>query len=247
MLEIPPGCFTMGSPHTEKQRSADEGPQRLVTLDGFMISQTPITQAQWRAVATWRERPGERWQRPLPPNPSRFQWRQGDRLNEVRLEASESNTDQRPVERVSWWEAMEFCHRLNQRLRQRIGRHYSLPSEAQWEYACRAGTTTAFHFGATLTPQLANYDGSYTYASGPEGIYRKQTTPVGMFPANSWGLHDMHGNVLEWCLDHWHPSYRGAPTDGSAWVEPDAQGSLEVKQNSVPEMVLASPAVPEAP
>jgi formylglycine-generating enzyme required for sulfatase activity len=75
LLEIPPGCFTMGSPHTERQRSADEGPQRLVTLAGFMISQTPITQAQWRAVATWRERPGERWQRPLQPNPSRFQWR----------------------------------------------------------------------------------------------------------------------------------------------------------------------------
>jgi formylglycine-generating enzyme required for sulfatase activity len=139
----------------------------------------------------------------------------------VRLEASESNTDQRPVERVSWWEATEFCHRLNQRLRQRTGRHYSLPSEAQWEYACRAGTTTAFHFGATITPQLANYVGNHPYATGPVGNYRKQTTPVGMFPANSWGLHDMHGNVLEWCLDYWHPSYRGAPTDGSAWLEPD--------------------------
>jgi formylglycine-generating enzyme required for sulfatase activity len=119
------------------------------------------------------------------------------------------------VERVSWLEAMEFCSRLSQR----TGRSYTLPSEAQWEYACRAGTQTPFHLGDTISSELANYDGDYSYADGPKGIYREQTTPVGMFPANAWGLHDMHGNVREWCLDQWHGNYNGAPTDGSAWVD----------------------------
>jgi formylglycine-generating enzyme required for sulfatase activity len=122
------------------------------------------------------------------------------------------------VEQVSWLDAMEFCHRLSQR----TGRHYTLPSEAQWEYACRAGTTTAFAFGATLSAELANYNATETYGDGPKGEYRKQTTPVGLFPANAWGLHDMHGNVLEWCLDHWYSSYEGAPSDGSAWLKPSA-------------------------
>ena len=128
----------------------------------------------------------------------------------------EANTDLRPVERVSWLEAIEFCSRLSQR----TGRHYTLPSEAQWEYACRAGTTKAFHFGETITPDLANYDGTSTYADGSKGEIRKHTTPVGMFPANAWGLQDLHGNVWEWCLDQWHHSYEGAPADGSAWLNP---------------------------
>jgi formylglycine-generating enzyme required for sulfatase activity len=115
---------------------------------------------------------------------------------------------------VSWLDVSEFCNRLSQR----TGRHYTLPSEAQWEYACRAGTSSPFHFGATITSALVNYDGNATYADGPKGVYRRQTTPVGMFPANAWGLYDMHGNVWEWCLDHWHESYEGAPTDGSAWL-----------------------------
>jgi formylglycine-generating enzyme required for sulfatase activity len=116
---------------------------------------------------------------------------------------------------VSWLEAMEFCSRLSQR----TGRSYTLPSEAQWEYACRAGTETQFHFGDTISSDLANYNGKYAYADGPKGFYREQTTPVGMFPANAWGLQDMHGNIWEWCLDESHGNYNGAPTDGSAWVD----------------------------
>jgi formylglycine-generating enzyme required for sulfatase activity len=128
---------------------------------------------------------------------------------------AEANTDNRPVEKVSWLDAMEFCNRLSQR----TGRTYTLPSESQWEYSCRAETVTPFHFGDTISPELANYDGNYAYGNGPTGIYREQTTPVGLFPANVWGLHDMHGNVWEWCLDEWHKCYEGAPSDGRAWVD----------------------------
>ncbi|NET54103.1 MAG: formylglycine-generating enzyme family protein, partial [Merismopedia sp. SIO2A8] len=87
----------------------------------------------------------------------------------------------------------------------------------QWEYACRAGETTPFHYGETITDKLANYYAN-TYASEPAGEYRRETTPVGSFPANGFGLYDMHGNVWEWCLDDWHKNYKGAPTDGSAWI-----------------------------
>jgi len=215
LLWIPPGRFWMGSLETEPERLDSEGPQHLVQLQGFFMGQTPITQAQWREVAGWQERPGERWGRHLKTNPSRFQSNAGRGVNLVRLFETEANTDNRPVEQVSWRDAMEFCNRLSQR----TGRSYTLPSEARWEYACRVGMTTPFHFGDTISSELANYDGRYAYADGPKGIYREQTTPVGMFPANAWGLYDMHGNVWEWCLDEWHGNYNGAPTDGLAWVD----------------------------
>jgi formylglycine-generating enzyme required for sulfatase activity len=139
---------------------------------------------------------------------------------------------------VNWEDAIEFCNRLSQR----TGRHYSLPSEAQWEYACRAGSITPFHFGETLSSELANFDGTEVYAGGLKGDCRRQTTPVGkslasvtsadVFPANDWGLQDMHGNVWEWCLDQWHPSYEGAPVDGSAWVDADAN-QANIKKDAV--------------
>jgi formylglycine-generating enzyme required for sulfatase activity/uncharacterized caspase-like protein len=119
----------------------------------------------------------------------------------------------RPVEQVSWDDAIAFCTQLSQK----TGKTYRLPSEAEWEYACRAGTTTPFHFGDTITPDLANYDGNYTYGDAPKGMYREQTTDVGSFPANAFGLYDMHGNVWEWCADPWHDNYQGAPTDGAVW------------------------------
>jgi formylglycine-generating enzyme required for sulfatase activity len=181
---IPAGSFLMGSPENESSRSRVEGPQHEVTLGSFFMAKTPITQAQWREVAGWQKQ-----ERDLDPDPSDFKGAN------------------RPVEMVSWFDALEFCRRLSQR----TGQCYGLPSEAQWEYACRAGTTTQFHFGATLTPELANYDA-------------KQTTDVGRFPANAWGLHDMHGNVWEWCLDEWHKNYDGAPSDGGAWTEGDSLG-----------------------
>ena len=113
---------------------------------------------------------------------------------------------------ISWNEAQEFCARLAKK----TGKIYRLPSEAEWEYACRAGTTTPFHFGETITTDLANYNGQ-TYASEPNGNCREQTTEVGIFPPNAFGLYDMHGNLWEWCADPWHTNYDGAPSNGSVW------------------------------
>jgi formylglycine-generating enzyme required for sulfatase activity len=123
----------------------------------------------------------------------------------------------RPVENVSWDDAVRFCQKLSQR----TGKNYRLPSEAEWEYACRAGTKTPFSFGDNITTDLVNYNGNYPYKSAPKGKYREQTTDVGTFPPtfppNPFGLYDMHGNVWEWCEDDWHENYIDAPTDGSAW------------------------------
>jgi formylglycine-generating enzyme required for sulfatase activity len=195
MVKIAAGSFLMGSPEDEPERSEAEGPQHQVTLGSFFMAQTLITQAQWRAVAGW-----QKVERDLEPDPSNFKGAN------------------RPVERVSWHDAQEFCRRLSQR----TGQCYGLPSESQWEYACRAGSTTPFHFGATLTPELANYNGNHVYGNGPKGTYREQTTEVASFPANGWGLHDMHGNVWEWCEDHWHDSYNFAPGDDQPWLIPAA-------------------------
>ena len=135
----------------------------------------------------------------------------------------------RPVDNVSWNACQTFLEQLNERL---PGLDLSLPSEAQWEYACRAGTTTPFSFGPNITPVQVNYDGNGPYAGGKKGLYRQQTVPVASLPPNPWGLHEMHGNVWEWCQDHWHGNYRGAPTDGSAWVGTDAGASRVVRGGS---------------
>jgi eukaryotic-like serine/threonine-protein kinase len=187
MVSIPGGEFVMGSPANEEGRWDNEGPQRTVTIPAFFMGRFVITQAQY--------------QRLMGENPSRFN----------------DNGANRPVEKVSWRDAVAFCEKLSQQ----TGRTYRLPSEAEWEYACRAGSTTPFHFGPTITPDLANYNGTYTYGNGPEGVYREQTTEVGSFPPNGFGLYDMHGNVWEWCADHWHNNYEGAPTDGTSWLSSD--------------------------
>ncbi len=210
MVEISAGSFLMGSPLSEKGRndyswlsddrkrdlgviSSDVEAKRRVSVPAFRMGRFPITQSQWKVVAGL-----EKVERELNSDPSNFKG------------------PDRPVESVSWHDAIEFCRRLSKHTR----RNYTLPSEAQWEYACRAGSTTPFHFGETLTTELANYDGNYTYGHDPKGTYREQTTDVGSFPANAWGLQDMHGNVWEWCLDRWHPSLAKGPTNGSAWQEP---------------------------
>ncbi|OLP19520.1 sulfatase-modifying factor protein [Leptolyngbya sp. 'hensonii'] len=197
LVKIPAGQFMMGQTEAEKQELlkqvseadyqkyfARELPRHEVHILRFWMGRYPITQAQWRRVAALPQ-----VQRELQPDPSRFK---GDRL---------------PVEQVNWWEAVEFCDRLSQA----TGHAYRLPTEAEWEYACRAGTTSPFYFGATITPDLANYDGNYTYGAGPKGIYRGKTTEVGSFPPNAFGLYDLHGNVWEWCADHWHDGYGAKP------------------------------------
>jgi len=121
----------------------------------------------------------------------------------------------RPVENVSWVDVQEFC----QKLRERTGKPYRLPSESEWEYACRAGTLTPFSFGETITPALANYNAANPYLYASQGTANNTTTEVGTFPANGFGLHDLHGNVGEWCEDIWHDDYDLLPRDGSAWTD----------------------------
>ena len=181
MVHIPGGTFIMGSPENEEGYDKSQSPQHQVTVPAFFMSKYPITQKQWRVVAA------------LP------------KINiNLELEPSYFQGDDLPVEGVSWYDTQEFCARLSQK----TNKAYRLPSEAEWEYACRGGTTTAFYFGKTISPELANYDSKY----------QGKTTEVGKFPANPFGLHDMCGNVWEWCEDGWHEDYINAPGDGSVWL-----------------------------
>jgi uncharacterized protein (TIGR02996 family) len=136
----------------------------------------------------------------------------------------------RPVERVSWDDCQDFCARFGQA----TGKRYRLPSEAEWEYACRAGSSTPFSFGETISTEQANYDGNYTYGQGPEGVYRKKTTPVGSFAPNAWGLFDMHGNVLEWCHDWYGPYPPGDIKDPKGGNSGDARVLRGGSWNDIP-------------
>ncbi len=184
MVEIPGGTFTMGSRKEERDSSDSERPQHEVTLTPFYIGKYAVTQAQWRVVAGW-----PKVNQDLAADPSHF------------------NGNDRPVEQVSWEDAVEFCERLSKK----TGKTYRLPTEAQWEYACRAGTATPFAFGETITPEFVNYNGQYPYGKAPKGEHRRKTVPVGSLRIpNAWGLYDMHGNVWEWCQD-WYGPYRAEP------------------------------------
>ena len=193
-VSIPGASFLMSSPREEEMRSDSESPQHRVEVSPFLMGKYPITQSQYYAV--------------MRNNPSDFK----------------ENGAHRPVEKVSWNDAIAFCQKLSQKTK----RTYRLPSEAEWEYACRAGTTTPFHLGKIISTDLANYRGTDceyngkiypgNYGSGSKGEYREETTPVGQFPPNAFGLFDMHGNVWEWCADYWHSNYQGAPTNGNAWI-----------------------------
>ncbi len=205
LVYIPGGTFTMGSPESEEGSSSEERPQHQVTVSPFFMGKYQVTQAQWKAIATL-----DKIELDLKPDRS---YRKGD---------------ERPVETVTWNECVEFCKRLSKL----TGREYRLPSEAEWEYACRAGTTTPFHFGETITTDLANYNGNYLFASEPKGQDRSTTTPVGQFPPNAFGLYDMHGNVWEWCADDWYSNYEGAPSDGTAWISNDGNPTKVLRGGS---------------
>lgn len=183
MVRIPTGKFFMGSSENEEKRSSSESPQHEVSISTFWMGKYQVTQKQWRAVAN------------LPKVEQ-----------ELEAEPSYFRNDLRPVEQISWKDAQEFCARLSVVARL----SYRLPSEAEWEYACRAGTQTPYYFGQSTNSQLAPY-----------GFTARETTDVGKYPPNAFGLHDMHGNVWEWCEDTWHRNYNDAPTDGSAWLNDD--------------------------
>jgi formylglycine-generating enzyme required for sulfatase activity len=232
MVAIPDGTFTMGSPVYEPERRPNEGPQHPVTLGTFFIGAFPVTQAQWAAVVTRRP---AKTSYGLEAFPSFFK---GDDL---------------PVESVTWNEANEFCGRLSEI----TGRGYRLPSESEWEYACRAGATGPFNVGPTITAELANYCGlggavcgennggsiasdvydgvtygSGAYDQGPPGQFRGTTTPKGTFPPSRFGLYDMHGNVWEYCLDRASATYADAPSDGSANISGSPGGERVLRGGS---------------
>jgi formylglycine-generating enzyme required for sulfatase activity len=211
MVEVPEGTFMMGTSYQEAEQVVGEYqrhlgddtkhfgeryvpqqiPRHEVRVPTFYIGKFEVTQAQWRRVATL-----PKLRRDLASDPSFFR---GDDL---------------PAETISWEDAVEFCDRLSKK----TGRSYRLPSEDEWEYACRAGTTTQFHYGETITAELVNYDGLYPYGSAPKGLNRERTVKVGSLgTANLFGLYDMHGNVSEWCMDPWHENYNSAPSDGRVW------------------------------
>ena len=189
MVVIPAGSFMMGSPTNEPVREADEGPQRRVSMGGFAMGKTEVTFAQWEACVAAGGCSHE---------PGDQGWGRGSR----------------PVINVSWDDAQAYVKWLSGK----TGQRYLLPSEAQWEYAARAGTTTPFHTGSTITPAQANFDGTYTYNGSPKGEYRQRTAAAGSFAANAFGLQDMHGNVYEWVQDCYDAkAYDGkAPSDGRA-------------------------------
>ncbi|WP_084777100.1 formylglycine-generating enzyme family protein [Massilia sp. WF1] len=206
LVLLPTGRFQMGSPDHERRIAMEAGsqkgwlarelPQHWVGIEKpVAMGRHPVTVGEWRAFVRatgWRQSGEVNWEAPGFPQ-----------------------TDAHPVVGVNWYDAQDYLRWLGEA----TGRRYRLPSEAEWEYACRAGTWTAFSFGDTISTEQANYDGSFTYNGGARGEYRRGTTPAGMFPPNPWGLFDMHGNVWEWVQDVVHDNYEGAPLDGSAWEE----------------------------
>lgn len=189
MIVLPAGSFLMGSPADEPERQEREGPQHRVQVPAFAAGQYEITFEQWDACVAASG---------CSHKPAAEGWGRG----------------KRPVINVSWQDAQGYARWLSTK----TGRSYRLLSEAEWEYAARAGTSTPFAFGQQITTAQANFNGNYTYNGSAKGEYREKTLPVGSLAANAWQLYDMHGNVWAWVADCWHDSYASAPADGSAWT-----------------------------
>jgi formylglycine-generating enzyme required for sulfatase activity len=197
MVVIPAGEFTMGSPASEPFRG-DEAQHRVTIARAFAVSKFEVTFDEWGACV------------------------KGDGCDGYRPDDQGWGRGRRPVIDMSWENAKAYASWLSRK----TGKSYRLLSESEWEYAARAGTTTAYSFGAAITPRMANYAAGNDDA-GPSAANRKKTLPVGSFPANAFGLHDMHGNVWEWVEDCWHDQYTSAaPTDGSPWVDGECDGRV---------------------
>jgi formylglycine-generating enzyme required for sulfatase activity len=194
MVVVPAGSFTMGSRESEPERFSTEGPQRKVTfVQPLIVGRFATSFEEWGACANDGGCNGDL--------PSDHGW--GRRTQ--------------PVINVSWNDGQAYVAWLSRK----TGKTYRLLSEAEREYVTRAGTTTPFWWGETISPAQANYNGTLPYNNGPRGEYRQRTVPVGSFASNPWGLYQVHGNVWEWTADCWNDSYRGAPTDGSPWLSGD--------------------------
>jgi formylglycine-generating enzyme required for sulfatase activity len=225
MSLIPKGKFDMGMSTQERQIALESGLkddpnrenlekwldastpiQNITFAQPFYMSRYAVTQAQWLAVM------------------GKFT----DAFN--KRDDANFNGYNRPMVMVNWSVAKAYCKKLSEL----TGKNYRLPSEAEWEYSCRANTKTPFYFGETITADLVNHDSNFPYANTPKNAsgYRRVTTDVGSFPPNEWGLYDVHGNVLEWCEDVWHNNYDGIPKDGSAWLKDGEQNKHTVRGGS---------------
>ena len=192
MRWVKPGKFIMGSPESESYRRKWENQHAVTITEGYWLGKYEVRQKDWIAMGM--------------ENPSHFKG------------------PDHPVEKITWEEAMEFCKNLNQKVAPSLnlpeGYYFRLPTEAEWELSCRAGTTSASYFGEDMSSEQANFDGRSPLGFARKAVHRKSTMPAGSFEANSWGFHDMHGNVWEWCLDHW----RELPTKEQ--FNPQAQSPL---------------------
>jgi formylglycine-generating enzyme len=202
---IPSGTFTMGSPEGEAGHPTDET-QHQVRVSEFYMSKYEVTVAEFRkfVAATGYRTDAEKgggsyiFDGTNYVNTAGVNWRHGISGN-VRPQSEENH----PVVHVSWNDAVAYCKALSAKR----GKVYRLPTEAEWEYACRAGSRTPFSTGENLPTNQANYDGNYPYNGNPTGVYRQNTVAVNRFAPNAWGLYNMHGNVWEWCSDRYDPSY----------------------------------------
>lgn len=196
MVTILPGSFMMGSPQNEKRRDSNEGPRHKVTIDyPFEVGKFEVTFSQWNACVAGGGCRGHR--------PKDGGWGQGAR----------------PVINVSWEDSQSYLKWL----RRKTGLNYRLLSEAEWEYVARAGQDGPFSMGYSLGAYDANFNGAKPYGGGPQGPYLRKTLPVGSYPANAFGLHDLHGNVYEWVEDCWNPNHSGAPANGKARKDGDCK------------------------
>ena len=191
MVVVPAGEFTMGAPETERNSDADERPQhRVVFANRFAVGQFAVTFAEWDACVAAGGCKNYR--------PADRGWGRG----------------RQPVINLWWEDARAYARWISEK----TGRPYRLLSEAEREYVTRAGTTTPFWWGASISTEQANYDGGFTYGCRRKGEYRQRTVAVESFAPNPWGLYQVHGNVYEWVEDCWNSNYEGAPSDGSAWL-----------------------------